>query len=158
MASVASATQALDGPAPISQILPVISQVLSVLATTFTVIATATVTIASYMIYPILFLSPLPLILYILSPVLVLGSILLDALIVTPYYAVSSLAGIVYPLYVLLGIACLSGAFMGVSGRIISRMLNAVVYPPRFGNGAKEILKLQVEQEKRRATRANLVR
>jgi hypothetical protein len=82
--------------------------------------------------------------------VLVLGDVLLEALFLAPLRLVSSLAGIVYPLYVLLGIACLSGALMGLAGRTIGKALNEAVYPSRVGDGPKEIPRLTMKEGKRR--------
>jgi hypothetical protein len=153
MASVTSLTQGIEGSAPITRFFPVASQAWSIFTTSFLAIGKASLAVLSYITYSILLLSPLPLVLYVLSPALVLGQILLDVLIFTPYNAVSSLAGIMYPLYVLLGIACLIGAAMGVSGRQLVRMLNDAVYPPPNGNGQKEVLKRQIKGEKKQPTR-----
>ncbi|KAJ7023148.1 hypothetical protein C8F04DRAFT_1401852 [Mycena alexandri] len=61
---------------------------------------------------------PFPLLLYILAPVLVFVQIFLDVFVYFPYHAIVYLADAFYPVYVLLGVACVTGTLIGLSGRI----------------------------------------
>jgi hypothetical protein len=134
-----ASTAAGDTP-PITQILPILSQSVSYIISTGIFISNTLISVVSFLSYPILALSPLPLVLYAISPVVVLSQIILDALVFTPYRLATIFLGIIYPIYVLVGVACLTGAMLGISGRGVVGMLNAVMDPPQ------EPTTLQVEQ------------
>jgi hypothetical protein len=68
----------------------------------------------------------------------------------TPFRLVAHFAGIVYPLYVLVGVAVLCGATMGLAGRAIGKALNEAVYPPGGGEGRGEVTLAKVKVEVRR--------
>ncbi|KAJ7775368.1 hypothetical protein B0H16DRAFT_42886 [Mycena metata] len=61
---------------------------------------------------------PFPLLLYILAPGLVFVHIFLDVFVYFPYRAILYVADAIYPVYVFLGVACVAGALIGLSGRL----------------------------------------
>lgn len=135
-----TATTAAGDTPPITQILPILSQSVSYVLSAGVFISTTLVSVFSVLSYPILALSPLPLVLYAISPAVVLGQIILDALVFTPYRLATIFLGVIYPIYVLVGVACLTGAMLGIGGRGVVALLDAVVNP------SVEPTKLQLEQ------------
>jgi hypothetical protein len=75
----------------------------------------------------ILILSPLPIILYALAPVLVFLQLAFSIVVLLPYHTFLYLVDVLYPLYVFFGVACIAGALIGLSGRILAAILTAVV-------------------------------
>ncbi|KAJ3720638.1 hypothetical protein FB446DRAFT_739307 [Lentinula raphanica] len=75
-------------------------------------------------LYPsALVLSPLAVLLsislYILAPVTVFIQTLHNLLILTPYHVVTYLLEAIYPVYVFCGVACITGAIVGILARQI---------------------------------------
>ncbi|KAJ6459120.1 hypothetical protein C8R47DRAFT_1162401, partial [Mycena vitilis] len=69
--------------------------------------------------HPIVFLSPFPVLLYILAPAIVFTQILVEVFAYSPYRAILYLSDAFYPAYVLLGVACITGALLGLGGRLV---------------------------------------
>ncbi|KAJ7478972.1 hypothetical protein FB451DRAFT_1240277 [Mycena latifolia] len=74
--------------------------------------------IAKVVAHPLVFLSPFPFLLYILAPVIVFVQLFLDVTVYTPYRFIVYLSDAFYPAYIFLGVACITGALMGLSGRL----------------------------------------
>ncbi|KAL0956315.1 hypothetical protein HGRIS_002468 [Hohenbuehelia grisea] len=69
---------------------------------------------------------------YVFSPVLVLARIFLDLFVWTPWQSLAYFFEILYPLYVLCGVACILGGGVGLLGRVISEgLVKALKSPPR---------------------------
>ncbi|KAG6334444.1 hypothetical protein ID866_4645 [Astraeus odoratus] len=68
-------------------------------------------------------LSPLcflwPMVLFLLSPITITLSIVLDAVILTPFAILYKVISTLFPLYVFVSVACITGAAVGVFGRYV---------------------------------------
>ncbi|EAU87356.1 hypothetical protein CC1G_02115 [Coprinopsis cinerea okayama7 len=73
---------------------------------------------------------PIPIILFLLSPVTVFLKYLLWVFVLGPYHALVYLAEALHPIYVFCGVACLTGAVIGLVGRTLTGMVVATVLPP----------------------------
>ncbi|KAJ6487369.1 hypothetical protein C8R47DRAFT_1127196 [Mycena vitilis] len=80
--------------------------------------------------HPVAILSPFPVLLYILSPAIVFVQLVLEAFVYSPYRAILYLSDAFYPIYVFLGVACITGALLGLSGRGVVWVLLLLVSPP----------------------------
>ncbi|KAF9501946.1 hypothetical protein BDN71DRAFT_502760 [Pleurotus eryngii] len=118
------------GP-PISTIIPVVSAFASLLASTSGSIFWHLWTLTSSLYrfsphHPIIYVS-LPVLRYLFAPFVVLFEIVLGAFIWTPWnLAVGALENL-YPIYILCGIACIVGSFVGLFGRLASAVLIGMV-------------------------------
>ncbi|KAJ7739473.1 hypothetical protein DFH07DRAFT_840249 [Mycena maculata] len=74
--------------------------------------------IAKVIAHPIVILSPFPVLLYIAAPIIVFCQISLEVLVYSPYRAIVYISDAFYPAYVFLGVACIAGALVGLSGRL----------------------------------------
>ena len=77
--------------------------------------------------YPVLLLTPLY---YVFAPLIVFVQVSLDFLVFTPYKITAYLLDLVYPIYVVVGAACIAGVLLGGLGRIATFRLTDAVYPP----------------------------
>ncbi|KAJ6534354.1 hypothetical protein B0H19DRAFT_1185841 [Mycena capillaripes] len=68
--------------------------------------------------HPLVIFSPFPVLLYILAPVVAFVQLVLEISVYTPYRVIVFLSDAFYPVYVFLGVACISGALLGLSGRL----------------------------------------
>ncbi|KAJ7664989.1 hypothetical protein B0H17DRAFT_873415, partial [Mycena rosella] len=66
----------------------------------------------------IAFLSPFPILLYILAPLIVSTQLLRELAVYAPSRTLLYAADAVYPAYVFFGVACITGALIGLSGRL----------------------------------------
>ncbi|KAJ7664994.1 hypothetical protein B0H17DRAFT_1091077 [Mycena rosella] len=96
------------------------------LRTTFT----ALVFLSKLLANPIAFLSPFPILLYILAPLIVFVQLLLEIAIYAPTRTIAYVADAVYPAYVFLGVVCITGALIGLSGRLTVLGVLYVLPPP----------------------------
>jgi len=69
------------------------------------------------------FFSPLPIILYLSAPLTVFLDAVMEIFIRWPYAIVLYLLDILYPVYVFVGVACIVGSLVGITGRIMSQIL-----------------------------------
>ncbi|KAJ3818388.1 hypothetical protein F5878DRAFT_722206 [Lentinula raphanica] len=83
----------------------------------------SSVTQATFLYPSALVLSPLAVLLsislYILAPVTVFIQTLHNLLVLTPYHVVTYLLEAIYPVYVFCGVACITGAIVGILARQI---------------------------------------
>ncbi|KAJ7658438.1 hypothetical protein B0H17DRAFT_1011664 [Mycena rosella] len=84
------------------------------LRTTFT----AVLFLLKLLANPITFLSPFPILLYILAPLVVFVQLLLEIAVYAPTRTIAYAVDAIYPAYVFLGVACITGALIGLSGRL----------------------------------------
>ena len=78
-----------------------------------------------------LVLSLLPILLYILAPITTFIDLVTTLFIRLPYQTFIYLADALYPLYVLFGVACITGCLFGYGGRLIARaIVNSIFGPP----------------------------
>ncbi|KAF8142958.1 hypothetical protein K438DRAFT_1518237, partial [Mycena galopus ATCC 62051] len=66
-----------------------------------------------------LFPFPVAVLLYILAPALVILQLFLEITVFSPYRAIVFASDAIYPVYVFLGIACITGALLGWVGRSV---------------------------------------
>ncbi|PPQ96628.1 hypothetical protein CVT26_010669 [Gymnopilus dilepis] len=103
--------------APIVQLVPLLKAVYS---------GTLYITsLAISLVKPLNFLifSPIPVFLYVLAPVIVFLQLALNAFVWSPYRVALYLLDALYPLYVLCGVACITGGILGFAARMISQIL-----------------------------------
>ncbi|KAJ6607176.1 hypothetical protein B0H10DRAFT_2073028 [Mycena sp. CBHHK59/15] len=137
MSSVLQAVGQPTNPPALARALPYIqsgSLALLSLSLTLTRAAFGVLTfIAKIIAHPIVFLSPLPALLYILAPLIVFVNLFLDVAVYTPYRVITYLSDAFYPLYVFLGVACIAGALVGLGGRflVLGLVYISGTQPPR---------------------------
>ncbi|KAK7050240.1 hypothetical protein R3P38DRAFT_2862418 [Favolaschia claudopus] len=73
--------------------------------------------------------APLPIFAYIFAPVIIVLQVLLGVVVYAPLRGIAFVSGIFYPLYVFLGVACITGGLLGFCARILTRGL-ARYLPP----------------------------
>ncbi|KAF8809861.1 hypothetical protein BYT27DRAFT_7135682 [Phlegmacium glaucopus] len=114
--TVGPAAQSLtNADPPISQLIPYITTAFSWLKYFLSSIIT---------FRPLLLLFwPLPILLYLFAPVIVFLEIVLTVFFYWPYTTTLYLLEAFYPLYVLVGVACITGGVLGLAGRQLSRLL-----------------------------------
>lgn len=71
---------------------------------------------------PLLFW-PLPILLYILAPAIVFVQLVVIVVFYGPYKIILYLLDALYPLYILTGVACITGGVLGFAGRQLCRFL-----------------------------------
>lgn len=118
------------GP-PITAIIPVVSALASLLASISSTILWHIWTLASSLYrfsphHPIIYVS-LPVLRYIFAPFVVLSEITLEAFVWTPWNFAAGALETLFPIYVLCGIACLVGSFLGLFARLASAVLIGMV-------------------------------
>ncbi|KAJ7073381.1 hypothetical protein B0H15DRAFT_806766 [Mycena belliarum] len=106
------------------------SFVVSSALTLIRVVYVALAFVAKAVAHPLILLSPFPLLLYVLAPVIVFVQISLDVVWFTPYHAILYLSDAFYPAYVFVGVACITGGLLGISGRLTVLGLNSLLAPP----------------------------
>jgi hypothetical protein len=84
--------------------------------------------------------------LYIFSPIIVFVEIALDSLFITPYNIAVYLFDALQPVYVFFGLACLCGALIGITGRVLVWILSTLLLGPiqQQNNGTNQSLKKSV--------------
>jgi hypothetical protein len=126
---MSTANEAATGTseAPISQLLPLISKSASFFLASIPAIASGLVAFLSKLSYLILLVFPLSIILYAISPFVVFSQVAFDILVVTPYTVALYVLDALYPIYVFLGVACITGVLVGFGGRTLAVFLTTVV-------------------------------
>ena len=74
-------------------------------------------------------INPVPIFLYIIAPLTVFVGYLASVFVFMPYATLVYLLEALHPLYVFCGVACLTGALLGVVGRLVAWMVVASVVP-----------------------------
>jgi hypothetical protein len=119
IAETASSTgmgaQIAEEMSPISRILPYISSAFSASKYAFKLTAS--------LFKSLLRLSPLPIVLYVIAPVTVFLDLIVAVFIRAPYNGVIYLLDALFPLYVFCGVACITGGLLGLTGRILCRIV-----------------------------------
>ncbi|KAF9528781.1 hypothetical protein CPB83DRAFT_298313 [Crepidotus variabilis] len=100
---------------PIAQLVPYITTTLGALGTILT--------FSLSLFRPLLVLWPLPILLYIFAPVTFFLDLATTLFIRLPYWSLAYILDAVYPLYVLLGVACITGGLIGIGGRALCHIL-----------------------------------
>ena len=75
-----------------------------------------------YSLRPLLFW-PVPVLLYLSAPVFVFCKLVIAVFFILPYKTILYLLDALYPVYVLAGVACITGGVLGIIGRQFSRLL-----------------------------------
>jgi hypothetical protein len=95
-----------------------------------------------------LVLSPLPILLYIIAPITTFIDAATTFFIRLPYQTLLYFADALYPLYVLFGVACITGCLFGYGGRlIVGAVVNSIGAPPVVGP-------LKGVEERRKSTKS----
>ncbi|KAJ7662698.1 hypothetical protein DFH06DRAFT_1190647 [Mycena polygramma] len=134
MASIIeSAVPATDSPALV-RALPYAKSVASLLLSSLVALSRSVSAALSFAVriltHPIVFLSPFSVLLYILAPAIVFIQLLLEVFAYSPYRAILYLSDAFYPAYVLLGVACITGALLGFGGRLVVWGALQLLSPP----------------------------
>ncbi|PPQ70004.1 hypothetical protein CVT24_003779 [Panaeolus cyanescens] len=106
----------LEDPTPLSKALPYLVSFL-------TLLQHVALSIWSILQWILIFLSPLPALVYLMSPLIFFLDLCVAIFLTSPYRALMYILEAVQPLYVLCGVACITGGIMGLSGRWISGIL-----------------------------------
>ena len=85
------------------------------------------VNLAWQVVKPILVLSPIPIILYILAPVFTFCQVLLDVVVLGPVKTMGYMVEVIYPVYVFVGVGCITGCLLGFMGKYMSDRLVGMV-------------------------------
>lgn len=127
-----TATQVVQNNPPIASLLPIISTISGFLYSFATKASNVALYIISLSLYPLLVLgkAPLPFLRYILSPLIVFCQILLGLFFIVPYQAIVNFFVAIQPVYVFCGVACITGAVVGLGGRLVERLLNTIIEGP----------------------------
>ena len=99
---------------------PPISQLISYVTTAFSWFKYFLSPISSFRL---LLLWPVPILLYLFAPVIVFSGLVVTIFFSAPYKIILYLLDALYPLYVLTGVACITGGVLGIAGRELSRLL-----------------------------------
>ncbi|KAF8920827.1 hypothetical protein CPB85DRAFT_513591 [Mucidula mucida] len=138
MDSVTSTTPAQStspsGLPSLESLLPLASQSLSLLTSAFAFFIHSLQWLFTKITYPVIILTPLY---YILAPFVVLAQVSLDFLVFTPYRVIVYFLDLVYPIYVLVGVACIVGLMVGGLGRLATARLSMAVYPKESAKRVK---------------------
>ena len=78
---------------------------------------------SSISFFRLLLFWPVPILLYLFAPVVVFSNIVLTIFFFAPYKSILYLLDALYPLYVLAGVACITGGVLGIAGREFSQLL-----------------------------------
>ena len=97
-----------------------ISQLISYISTAFSWFKYFLSSISSFQL---LLFWPVPILLYLFAPVIVFSELVVAIFFVAPYKSVLYLLDAFYPLYVLTGVACITGGVLGIAGRSLSRLM-----------------------------------
>ncbi|KIM42050.1 hypothetical protein M413DRAFT_27575 [Hebeloma cylindrosporum] len=108
-------SQAAEVASPISRILPYLSSLFSASKHAFNLTVS--------LVKSLLRLSPLPIVLYAIAPVTVFLDLVVAIFILAPYNAAVYLLDVLFPLYVFCGVACITGGLLGLTGRILCRVV-----------------------------------
>jgi hypothetical protein len=74
--------------------------------------------------------SPLTFVLYAIAPLVVFLQFTFDLLILSPYALIAYFLHAIYPVYVFVGVACITGSLIGFSGRTLALFLTALILSP----------------------------
>ncbi|KAG0694902.1 hypothetical protein DFH29DRAFT_298660 [Suillus ampliporus] len=151
MTSVATATASLL-PIATGQLStqPPIMQIIPILLATFSLLRTflsQTLRVVVALVTPLLIF--VPLVFRLLAPVILVFHIILDAAVYTPYAIISSVASALYPVYIFCGVACISGAVLGILGRSLVALSNNVIVP-ELPTAAESLHAVSMRPRKRR--------
>ncbi|KAF9478477.1 hypothetical protein BDN70DRAFT_879913 [Pholiota conissans] len=125
--------------APIAQATPYIIAVFSFLKLAFSFILN--------LFSPLLHLSPLPILQYLLAPLFVFLDIATTIFIRTPYRTAAYLLEALFPLYVLVGVACITGVLLGACARVTSRVLVASLVPEESASSDTPVVKTEKTEQ-----------
>ncbi|KAH7913606.1 hypothetical protein BJ138DRAFT_1058607 [Hygrophoropsis aurantiaca] len=121
--AVVSSTAASATSPPIAQLIPLVRNI-------STIVSSIALTLSAFLF---LLLRPLhiftPILFSVLTPFTLVFHILVDGLLLTPYAIVSGAISALYPVYVFCGVACVSGAMVGMFGRGLVAVLNGLIIP-----------------------------
>jgi len=137
--------QAAEVTSPISRILPYISSAFSASKYVSGLIVS--------LFQTLLHLSPFPIILYVIAPLTVFLDLVVAIFIRAPYNGVIYLLDALFPLYVFCGVACITGGLLGLTGRILCRILIHLIRrgeePPGRARSRPVKRKLRPEEDRK---------
>jgi len=117
---------------PISNVFPIVTAIAKFLYSFTFKTTNVARRLISLAIYPAIVCAraPLPLLQYLLSPLFVFVQLVLGLFFVIPYQAFVSFFDAVQPIYIFCGVACITGALVGLGGRLAASFLNAIIEGP----------------------------
>lgn len=132
-----TATQTAQGLPPIAQVVPVLSAIATFVVAAVSKSSYALIAAISWVSHPILALlkAPLPFVLYLISPLVLFIKIVLGIFFVIPYNGVVDFFVAVQPFYVFCGVACISGAVIGLGGRMVAGFISEIILGPEEMQG-----------------------
>ncbi|KAJ7101368.1 hypothetical protein B0H15DRAFT_409933 [Mycena belliarum] len=135
---------------PLLRALPYAKYAVSALAVSSLALFHASFTALATLTRPLAFLSPLPFLLYVLAPAIVFVQIFVEVGVYNPYRAVVFLLDTLYPVYVCIGVACITGALLGLGGRLTVLGLVSVLAPSHPPPTRNRVLRDPLEEVKAR--------
>lgn len=132
--ATSTVTQLAQDAPPLARILPYLLAAPSFIWAIISKVTYGVVTLTSYASAPVIHLAkiPLPAILYILSPLIVFCQIIVGVFFLVPYNAIVGFFVAIQPVYVFCGVACITGAVIGLGGRGVAGVLSAIVLGPDY--------------------------
>ena len=85
--------------------------------------------------------------LYVIAPVTTFFELVVTLFITTPYCAAAYLLEALYPVYVFLGVAVITGGLLGIMGRVVSIIIVYVVAERKKANSEEEDEEVKSEDE-----------
>ncbi|KAJ7587360.1 hypothetical protein C8J56DRAFT_786377 [Mycena floridula] len=116
MSTTISSSLPTVSPAPLAQAIPYISWTFSSIWSAFLALGRLVVTSTQFL----QIFSPLPVVLYLAAPLIVFIQILLEFTVFLPWSALLTLLDVLYPAYVFVGVACITGGLLGYVARFIT--------------------------------------
>lgn len=138
---MATQTAAAATPPALRQLLPYVVSGGSILISGISIVFRSLIRLLSTSSRSILIFSPLPIALYLLAPVFVFLQAVTDIFVVMPYRITLALLDVFYPVYVFFGIACITGALVGLSCRMITGILVEVAYGEHVRSRKSKLVK-----------------
>lgn len=131
-AATSTATQLVQDTPPIAKILPYLLSTLSFIWVVTSKLIYGGISLISYVTAPVIHLIeiPLPIVLYLLSPLITFCQVIVGVLFLFPYNILLGIFVAIQPVYVLCGVAGITGAVIGLCGRGVAGALSASVLGP----------------------------
>jgi hypothetical protein len=128
-------------PPALQQLLPFVVSGGSALFSGISLIFRSLIHLVSASSRSILIFSPLPIVFYLLAPIFVFLQVVTDIFVVLPYRTALALLDVFYPVYVFCGVACITGALVGLSGRLLTAILVEVAHDKHIRSRKLESVK-----------------
>jgi hypothetical protein len=119
-----ASSEVQNAPIPgLQQAVPYVLSAGSALLSGISVASRFFTSILSIIARSILIFSPLPILLYVFAPIIVFSELVVDVFVRLPFQFTSYLLDAFYPVYVFFGVACITGALLGLFGRLLAKFM-----------------------------------